>query len=91
MPTKRRRRRKPNAAGMLAELAFASAETIARRTALMASGRCTPAEYRRMVAEKLDAARRSGFAALAPGVTGAGLLAPWHAVARRNSRRLRRR
>ena len=39
----------------MARLSLASWETIARRTLLMASGTCPPAEYRRMVTEKLAA------------------------------------
>jgi hypothetical protein len=85
-----RHRRRPALPLLMFELAVASAETIARRTALMASGRCTPVEYTRMVAEKMIAARRSGRAAVRrAGV--AALLAPWHIAARRNARRLRRR
>lgn len=85
-----RRRRRPVLPLLMFELAVASAETIARRTALMATGRCTPAEYARMVAEKMVAARRSRRAAVRrAGV--AALLAPWHHAARRNARRLRRR
>ena len=75
---------------MLTELAAASAETIFRRTLLMASGRCTPAEYRKMVAEKSAAASKTATAAMVPGVAMASLLAPWHGAARRNARRLRR-
>ena len=85
-----RRRRRPALPLMMLELAVASAETIARRTALMATGRCTPVEYTRMVAEKMLAARRSQRAATRrPGL--AALLAPWHIAARRNARRLRQR
>ena len=75
----------------LAELAVASAETIGHRLSLMASGRCTPAEYSRMVSEKMVAAQRTALASLRPGTTMAGLLAPWHQAARRNAARLRRR
>ncbi len=75
---------------MLTELAVASAETIFRRTLLMATGRCTPAEYRKMVEEKAAAARKTATAALLPGVAAATLLAPWHGAARRNAQRLRR-
>jgi hypothetical protein len=76
----------------MAELAAASLETIWRRGALMASGRCTPAEYRRMVREKQDAARDSAWAALFPtGNPAAALLRPWLKRARSNARRLRRR
>lgn len=76
---------------MMFELAIASAETIARRTWLMATGRCTPAEYSRMVAEKVKAAQQTSRRAMSSRATGMTLLAPWHRAARRNSRRLRRR
>lgn len=75
---------------MMFELAMASAETIAHRTWLMATGRCTPAEYTRMMAEKLTAMQRTTRIALSPRANGATLLAPWHGAAKRNSKRLRR-
>ena len=84
------RRRRPALPLMVAQLALASAETIARRTALMASGRCSPAEYARMFAEKVVAARRSQRAAAKRGGLAA-MLTPWHIAARRNARRLRQR
>jgi hypothetical protein len=74
---------------MLAELSIASAETIARRLTMMATGNCSPTEYRRMVAEKMEAARRSWLAALNPLASMSSLLAPWHKAASRNARRLR--
>jgi hypothetical protein len=78
---------------MLAELMVASWETIARRTWMMASGSCSPAEYRRMVTEKTTAAYRSGRA-LASGVGDRAMraaLAPWHRRATANAKRLRKR
>ncbi|MBF0391128.1 MAG: hypothetical protein HQL38_00475 [Alphaproteobacteria bacterium] len=79
---------------LLTELALSSWETIAHRSAMMASGACSDREYRRMVEEKMRAARQSG-AALMTGATGAallmGALRPWHAGATRNARRLRKR
>ena len=75
---------------MMFELAMASAETIAHRTWLMATGRCTPAEYTRMMAEKLRAVQQTTRIALSPRANGMTLLAPWHGAAKRNSRRLRR-
>ena len=75
--------------GMMAELAVASWETIARRTAMIAGGRITPAEYRRMVIEKAAALQRSAIAVM----TGRGkkaVLAPWHKRATANARRLSR-
>src|SRR3546814_7081680 len=80
---------------MMAELSLASWETIARRTLLMAQGRCSPSEYTRMVQEKTFATQAS-FAAMG-SLTGAALsaaaittmLAPWHRGATANVRRLR--
>lgn len=91
MPAKRRRpRRKPSLPVLLGELAVASAETIAHRTMMAATGRCSPLEYHRMVAEKVLAMQQTAVAAMVPGVAAAALLAPWHKAARSNSRRLRR-
>lgn len=90
---KTRKRRKPVPLPLLAaELALASWETIARRTWMMAQGTCTPAEYRRMVREKAEAAWLSGLALTSPGQRDAvaALLAPWHSRATANARRLRR-
>jgi hypothetical protein len=74
---------------MMAELAMASWETIARRTAMIARGACTPAEYQRMMIEKAAALQQSAIAAM----TGRGnkaALRPWHKRATANARRLRR-
>jgi hypothetical protein len=74
---------------MMAELAMASWETIARRTALMTRGTLTPAEYQRMVIEKAAALQQSAMAVM----TGRGkkaALRPWHRRATANARRLRR-
>jgi hypothetical protein len=74
---------------MMAELARASWETIARRTAMIARGACTPAEYQRMVMEKAAALQQSALAVM----TGRGekaALRPWHRRATANARRLRR-
>jgi len=80
-------------AGMMLELSGASWETIGRRAQMMAQGTCSPAEYRRMTQEKVEAFRRS-TATLArsrklPAMTT--LLAPWHGKAMANAKRLRRR
>jgi len=87
---KRLSRRRTRALPLLmAELAMASWETIARRTAMIARGTCTPAEYQRMVAEKAAALQQSAIAVM----TGRGkkaMLAPWHKRATANARRLRR-
>lgn len=77
---------------MLAETFWSSVETIGRRTRLMAEGRCTAAEYRRMVEEKVAAAQDS--AAVLAGRRGSAgvtaLLAPWHRRVKANARRLGR-
>jgi hypothetical protein len=74
---------------MMADLVMASWETIARRTAMIARGTCTPAEYQRMVREKAAALQQSAIAVM----TGSGdkaALRPWHKRATANARRLRR-
>ena len=74
---------------MMAELAMASWETIARRTAMIARGTLGPAEYQRMVIEKAAALQQSAIAVM----TGRGkkaALSPWHKRAAANARRLRR-
>jgi hypothetical protein len=87
---KRSRRRTPALPLLLAEMSIASWETIARRSAMMAAGTCSPREYRRMVAEKARAAGQSYLALLA-GRGAVPLLSPWHRGATTNARRLRRR
>jgi hypothetical protein len=74
---------------MMVELAMASWETIARRTAMMTQGTLTAAEYQRMVMEKAAALQQSAMAVM----TGRGekaTLGPWHKRATANARRLRR-
>ena len=73
----------------MAELAMASWETIARRTALIDRGACTPAEYRRMVMEKAAALQQSAMA-VTTGRDKKAALRPWHKRATANARRLRR-
>lgn len=76
---------------MMAELAWASWETIARRSLMMAQSTCSPAEYRRMVREKAAAAAESGRVLSSPkGTSAAALLKPWHSRATANAKRLRR-
>ena len=84
--THRRRRALPM---MMAELAMASWETIARRTALIGRGACTPAEYQRMIIEKAAALERSAMAMMTARGAKA-MLAPWHKRAAANARRPRR-
>jgi hypothetical protein len=66
----------------------ASWETIMRRTAMIAEGTCTAAEYRRVAAEKATAMRIS-MAAFIGGPGQAAILAPFVTRARANARRLR--
>jgi hypothetical protein len=77
---------------MAAELALSSWEVIARRSLMMAQGRCSPLEYQRMVSEKVMAAQASAAALMAAGgqASMASVLAPWHRAARANAKRLRR-
>jgi hypothetical protein len=74
---------------LMVQLATASWETIFRRTLMMAQGTCTPAEYRRMVAEKM-AAMHSSTTALMRGRSNAAVLAPFVKRTRANVKRLRR-
>lgn len=90
MKKRKRRRATPPLPLMMAELTWASLETMARRTWMMADGSCSMAEYQRMVLEKARAAQRSAFALMVPGVTLAAAMAPWHGPAVANARRLRR-
>jgi hypothetical protein len=77
---------------MLLQIGAASAEVIARRTVMMLSGTCSPAEYTRMVKEKQAAARSSARIMMARGpfASAASLLAPWHSRVTANTKRLRR-
>jgi hypothetical protein len=86
----RKRRTKHALPGMLTSLGIASAQTIALRTAMIAAGTCSPAEYRRMVREKAAAALQSSIRAASwPPVSATALLAPWHSKATANAKRLR--
>ena len=85
------RRSRTKTPRLLAELGAASAETIARRVMLMGTGRCTHAEYRKMVDEKVAAAQSSWIAfAFSPWTLWTSMLMPWHQATRRNARRLRK-
>jgi hypothetical protein len=80
---------------MFAQMATASMETIARRTGMMVSGRCSPAEYQRMVAEKAKAAVATAAVLAKPGSatrknTATKVLAPWHRAVVANAKRLRK-
>ena len=74
---------------MMARLTLASWETMLRRTLMMARGTCTPAEYRRMTAEKATAVQMS-MAALMTGRSQAAVLAPFVKRTQANAKRLRR-
>jgi len=74
---------------MMARLAAASWETIFRRSMMMAQGTCSPAEYRRMAAEKL-AAMQLSTTALMSGRDETAVLAPFVSRARANAKRLRK-
>lgn len=97
MTTRKRPRRRKSASPftlplMLGEMALASLETIARRSLMMAQGRCSAAEYRRMGAEKAAAALESAaIVSRRPGKRQAtAVLAPWHRRARANAKRLQK-
>ena len=89
----RKHRQRSSLAVMMSDLILASWETIARRSLLILQNDCSPAEYRRMVNEKAEAASRSA-ARLVSGSSGratmTSLLAPWHSRAIANARRLRK-
>lgn len=88
-----RKRKRPSSSlpFMLGEMALASWETITRRSWMMAQGRCSRAEYRRMLAEKIEAAQLSTLALAFPKrVDVAALVSPWHRRATANARRLRK-
>jgi hypothetical protein len=74
---------------MMARLTAASLETIFHRTTMIAMGKCSPAEYRRMVAEKATAGQRS-LAALMTGKSLTSAMAPYSTRARANAKRLRK-
>lgn len=74
------------------DLMLASWETILRRTMMMGTGACSPAEYRRMVREKADALRETMVLTWRTGATASAsaLMAPWRRRAAANAKRLRR-
>lgn len=78
---------------MFAELTLSACETIAHRSQLIATGRCTADEYRRMVVEKADAVQASilAVAMATPAAALQAAMGPWLEGARANARRLRRR
>ena len=73
---------------MWTELAVASWETVWHRTALMATGACTAAEYEQMMHEKMSAMHLSSVA-LMSGWQAEDVLRPFHLRATENAKRLR--
>ncbi len=88
-----RRAAKPLLPLMVGEMAMASVETIGRRLLLIAQGRCSPAEYQRMLMEKVAAAQRSAaiVATSAGKAKPHAVIAPWHSRVTANAKRLRKR
>ena len=73
---------------MFVELTISSLETIARRSMLMATGACTLGEYTAMVTVKMGALQSSTLTMLTGGSLSS-VMAPWHAGATANAKRLR--
>ncbi len=73
---------------LYSELALASWETIVHRTMMMMNGTCSIDEYQRMLVEKSEAMQHSAIALMTGGSERA-VLAPFHAKARANAKRLR--
>ena len=90
---KAKKRRKSSLPLVMAELILASWETMMRRTLLMVQNQCSPAEYRRMVREKVAAVTESGSRLASSGgrASMTAVLAPWHRRATTNAKRLRKR
>jgi hypothetical protein len=86
---KTRRRKAVRLPAIMTEMMFASFETIARRSCMLAQGKCSPTEFARMVLEKQQALLLSGSALLG-GASAASILAPFHRGATANAKRLRR-
>lgn len=90
--TARKRRKTSSLPVMMTDLMLASWETMARRTLLIAQNKCSPAEYRRMVREKVAAAATSGIRVISSSgkASMASVLAPWRSRAVANASRLRK-
>jgi Na+/glutamate symporter len=82
-------KRARNLPTMMTQLALSSCETMFHRGLMMAQGTCGPAEYQRMVMEKV-AAMQASTLALMTGRGNAAALAPYLVRSRANARRLRR-
>ena len=74
---------------IMTELMLSSFETVARRSWMLAQGKCSPTEFARMALEKQQAFYLSGSALLS-GASAASILAPFHRGATANAKRLRR-
>jgi hypothetical protein len=75
----------------MTQLFFSSWETIVRRSFLIAQGRCSSAEYQRMLAEKMQAAiLTAAWMAMHPGRISHSMLTPWRRRAAANAKRLRK-
>ena len=74
---------------MTTEMMSSSFETMARRSWMLAQGKCSPTECARMVLEKQQALALSGFALLM-GASATSILAPFHRGVTANAKRLRR-
>jgi hypothetical protein len=87
-----RKRRQRLSLPVMSDLMLASWETITRRSFLIVQNDCSPAEYRRMLNEKAEAAARSAARLISGGrrATMTSLLAPWHSRAIANAKRLRK-
>jgi hypothetical protein len=86
--TKQIQRRRNTSLATINALMWASGETIARRTLMMAQGTCSAAEYQRMVTEKVVATQKS-MLALMTGGSSMSLIAPYLRSATANAKRLR--
>lgn len=73
---------------MMAQLAFASWETVGYRLMLMAQGACTVSEYQLMASEKVEALQLSMLAMLTGGSHEA-VVEPYLQRAQNNASRLR--
>ena len=87
-----RRRRNTSLPLIMTDLMLASWETFARRTLLIAQNKCSPAEYRRMLNEKIEAAAASGLKLFSRGgrASTTSVLAPWRRRVAANAKRLRK-
>lgn len=75
---------------MMAELAWASWETVMRRAVMIAQSTCSAAKYQRLLDEKTAAALEICDLLLSStGASAEAFLTPWHSRATANAKRLR--